>query len=494
MSASEARVTATQAGGVLIIGAGFSGLGIAAMLDKSGIRDWIILEQADDVGGTWRDNTYPGCACDIPSPLYSYSFAQNPFWSHLFAPQAEIHGYLKHFAQDRQLTSRIQFGKSVQNLTWNEQARQWEVTTSDGAIYHFTYVVSGVGLLHRPKVPTLPGIENFKGEVFHSAAWNHSYDLSGKRVAVVGTGASAIQFVPAIVDQVESMTVFQRSAPWILPKANRPLDSRYKRLSRVFPPYMWYERAKLYWIHEKRAEGFTNITSDTGKSEHLGRTLLERQVADPELRKKLTPDYAIGCKRLLISNDYYPALAREHVEVATDGVGEFYDEGIVTTSGEKVEADCVIFGTGFDAQNALAEVSIRGRNGIDLNDAWGEGMSAYLGSTISGFPNFFIMCGPNTGLGHNSQVFMIEAQGRYICAVVKHAQRKGGTVEVKRAVHDAFRDWLDGRMESTVWQAGGCTSWYIDSRSGKNTLLWPSTTLDFWRKTRFVRPSDYIFG
>lgn len=493
MSTSDTRGAPPQTGRVLIIGAGFSGLGIAAMLDKSGIRDWVILERSTDVGGTWRDNTYPGCACDIPSPLYSYSFAQNPAWSHLFAPQPEIHDYLRRFARDRQLTSRIQFGKTLRELTWDEGSHQWDATTDDGSTYHFTYVVSGVGLLHRAKLPELPGLQKFKGEVFHSAGWNHSYDLSGKRVAVVGTGASAIQFIPAIVDQVDSMTVFQRSAPWVLPKANRPLESRYKRLSKTFPPYMWYQRAKLYWIHEQRAQGFTDIASDTDKSERLGRKLLDRQVADPELRAKLTPDYAIGCKRLLISNDYYPAMSREHVDVVTDGVGEVYDDGIITTAGEKIEADCVIFGTGFDAQNALAEISIRGRGGVDLNDAWGEGMSAYLGSTVSGFPNFFIMCGPNTGLGHNSQVFMIEAQGRYICSVLKRAQRKGGTVEVKQSVHDQFRTWLDGRMESTVWQAGGCSSWYIDSRSGKNTLLWPSTTLDFWRRTKFVRSSDYTF-
>ena len=490
-TSSRAQPTTTTTS-VLIIGSGFSGLGLAAKLDDAGITDWLLLEHADRVGGTWRDNTYPGCECDIPSPLYSFSFDQNPDWSRLFAPQPEILNYLESFAQRQGLLDRIRFGRKVLRAGWDEDCQKWIVTTaSGGERYVADHLVSAVGLLHRPNTPDIAGLDDFSGEVFHSAQWNHDYDLAGKRVAVIGTGASAIQFVPAIVDRAASLHLFQRSAPWILPKVNHAFTEEDRRKLRRFPWLKWYRRTKLYWQHEERAEGFTNVAADNQKTVQYARRHLERQVADPELRAKLTPDYALGCKRLLISGDYYPALTQPHVDLVTEGIREITEESIVTSSGEQVDVDCIIFGTGFDAQDALREVTITGRQGT-LAEAWENGMSAYLGTTVPRFPNFFILCGPNTGLGHNSQVFMIERQARYTIAAVKAARRRG-PIEVKESAQRSFRDWLKQQMANTVWTAGGCTSWYLDPKSGENTLLWPSTTIDFWKKTFRLRPSDYTF-
>jgi len=288
------------------------------------------------------------------------------------------------------------------------------------------------------------------------------------------------------------MTVVQRSAPWIMPKADRPFDEDEMRKLRRVPFLKWYRRARLYWQHEERAEGFTNAASDNDKTVAYARKHLERQVPDPELRTKLTPDYALGCKRLLISSDYYPALMKPHVNLVTEGIREITTTSVITDTDQVIDADCIIFGTGFDAQNALAEVDIIGRAGKSLDKAWASGMNAYLGTTVNGFPNFFILCGPNTGLGHNSQVFMIERQVRYTIAAIKAARRRG-PIEVTPQAQERFRAWLNAQMSHTVWNAGGCTSWYLDPRTGENTLLWPSTTVDFWKKTLRLKPSDYTF-
>ncbi|MER7558645.1 NAD(P)/FAD-dependent oxidoreductase [Nocardioides sp. NPDC126508] len=478
---------------VVIIGSGFSGLAMAAKLDRAGIRDFVILEHADGVGGTWRDNTYPGCACDIPSPLYSYSFDQNSEWSHLFAGQPEILRYLESFARRRNLEARTQFRQRVVAASWDDEAQLWTVRTAGGATFVAPFLVSAMGLLHKAKTPTIPGLTRFAGPAFHSAEWNHDVDLAGKRVAVIGTGASAIQFVPAIVDQVSSMAVFQRSAPWILPKANRTFDERDKRRLRRAPWLKWYRRYRLYWQHEGRATTFTNVATVNDTTVGYARAHLARQVPDPDLRAMLTPDYALGCKRLLISSDYYPAVAQSHVELVTDAISEVTETAVVTAEGRSIDVDCIIFGTGFDAQNALSGVSIAGRNGVTLAEAWANGMHAYLGTTVRGFPNFFILCGPNTGLGHNSQVFMIERQVKYAIAAIKAASGRDAAIEVGQRAQDGFRHWIDKAMAATVWKAGGCTSWYLDPKTGKNTLLWPSTTIDYWKRTRRLARSDYDY-
>jgi cation diffusion facilitator CzcD-associated flavoprotein CzcO len=489
---TEADVPAVNDVDVVIVGAGFSGLGVAALLDKAGFRSFRILEAADDLGGTWRDNTYPGCGCDIPSPLYSYSFDQKPDWSRLFAGQPEILDYLRDVARRRGLIDHTRFGQRVEKARWNSDDARWEIGTATGERYRARFLISAVGPLHHPAYPDLPGIETFEGPAFHSATWRHDVDLTGKRVAVIGTGASAIQFVPAIVDEVAELTVFQRTPPWIVPKSDRPFDERHRRLARWFPPYRSYVRNRLFWIHEQRAAGFVSDPAKMAKTAELALRLLKKQVPDPELRATLTPDYTIGCKRLLISSDWYPALSNPHVDVRRGGVKEVRPGGVVGEDGVEVPADVLIYGTGFDAHNTI-RIDITGRGGRTLSEAWNRGNQAYLGTAVAGFPNLFLMVGPNTGLGHNSQVFMIEAQARYIVDTVRRLRRRGAdSVEVRAEVQDRFNEWLDGRMVDTVWHTGGCRSWYQDPRSGRNTVLWPDTTVAFWRRTRRARMSDYL--
>ncbi|GAB2627458.1 NAD(P)/FAD-dependent oxidoreductase [Prescottella soli] len=475
---------------VLILGAGFSGLAAAAMISRAGGFEYLILEQADDVGGTWRENTYPGCACDIPSPLYSFSFRQNPDWRHLFAPQNEILDYLRDTSAELRITERIRFGTTVTGADWDEEDGSWVVHAAGGSVFRARFLVSAMGVLHHANYPSLPGIEDFQGPVFHSAHWDHSVDLDGKRVAVVGTGASAIQFVPAIVDRTSQLAVFQRTAPWIVPKFNRAFGEDEREEMRRNPIKRWYRRARLFWIHEKRARGFVSDASKMGPTRELAEAHRAKQIRDHELRKKLTPDYAIGCKRLLISSDYYPALAKPHVDVVTTGIEEVRAHSILATDGSEYDADVLIFGTGFDAQNSLTRVPIHGRDGAALGSQWASGPEAYLGTTVSGFPNLFLLCGPNTGLGHNSQVFMIEAQVRYMIRCLRYAGRDG-LLEVRRDAQERFNRFLQGRLSSTVWQAGGCKSWYQDPVTGRNTLLWPRSTLSYWFRTRFIRRSDY---
>ncbi|MFI8006905.1 flavin-containing monooxygenase [Streptomyces sp. NPDC086010] len=476
---------------VVIVGAGFSGLGVAAVLDKAGFSSFVILEAADDLGGAWRDNTYPGCGCDIPSPLYSYSFDQKADWSRLFARQPEILGYLRDVAHRRRLVGRARFGRRVDSARWIGAEARWEVTTSVGETYRARFLVSAVGPLHHPAYPDLPGVDSFGGPVFHSAAWRHDVDLSGKRVAVIGAGASAIQFVPAIVDTVAELTVFQRTAPWVVPKADRPFDRRHRVLARWFPPYRWWVRERLFRVHEERAVGFVGDPRGMAKTEALARKLIERQVPDPGMRTAVTPDYAVGCKRLLVSSDWYPALARPHVQVRRSGVGEVRPGAVVGDDGVEVAADVLVFATGFDSQNTV-RIDVTGRDGVTLAEAWGEGNQAYLGTTVAGFPNMFLMVGPNTGLGHNSQIFMIEAQARHVVTLMRRMRRgRTDSLEVRPEVQEAFNAWVGERMAGTVWQSGGCRSWYQDPRSGRNTVLWPGTALSFRRRTRQVMMTDY---
>ncbi|OBF17450.1 hypothetical protein A5725_24120 [Mycobacterium kubicae] len=475
---------------VVIIGAGFSGLAAAAKISRLTRCSFVILEKSDDVGGTWRDNTYPGCACDIPAPLYSFSFLQNPEWRELFATQPEILRYLQEATRRLGLAEKILFNTTVSGAHWDSTSNVWRLSARDGRQFTARYVVNAVGLLHHPAIPQLAGREEFGGPMFHSAQWDHGVDLRGKRVAVIGTGASAIQFIPAIVDRVSELTVFQRTPPWILPKKNRRFSEVERASVRDSALACWRRRARLFWIHEKRVKGFLGDQSAMRPTLELAVNHLERQVPDPALRTKLTPSYAIGCKRLLISSDYYPALSKPHVTVVTDGIARLTHHGVATTSGQHIDADVIIYGTGFDAQHAITHIPIRGRDGIRLEEAWSStGPEAYLGTLIRGFPNFFLMCGPNTGLGHNSQIFMIEAQAHYLARCIRSA---GGTavVEVKESAQRRYNDRLQRRLSNTVWQAGGCRSWYQDAKSGRNTLLWPQSVVWFWLRTRKVRSTD----
>jgi cation diffusion facilitator CzcD-associated flavoprotein CzcO len=443
------------------------------------------------VGGTWRDNTYPGCACDIPSPLYSFSFAQRAGWTRLFPPQPEILDYLREFSGRGGLRAHIDFNTEVTGAWWREDDSSWLVRTADGSSYTASCVISAIGALHVPKIPELPGLDGFAGPTMHSATWDHGLDLSDKRVAVIGTGASAIQFVPRLADQVRELTVFQRTPHWILPKSDRPFSAG-QRLARRIGLYRAYVRSRLFWIHESRRRSFTDGPVEANQMDRVARAHLRRQVPDPVLRAKLTPNYAIGCKRLLISSDYYPALGRPNVHLEASGIGEVRRNSIVAADGTEHSCDVIIFGTGFDTQHGLAEIPVLGRDGQVLTQRWRDGLEAYLGTTVSGFPNYFVMMGPNTGLGHNSQIFMIEAQARYATSCLTRMRRaRLRSIEVKREVERRYNRVLQDQLDGSVWQAGGCTSWYQNPDSGRNTLLWPSSLLDFWRRTRRAWISDY---
>jgi cation diffusion facilitator CzcD-associated flavoprotein CzcO len=454
---------------------------------------FVVLEKAARLGGTWRDNRYPGCACDIPSHLYSLSFAPNPDWSRMFAPQPEILAYMEGVAERIGLGERLRLGVGVAAARWDEQDHCWRLALSNGTELVTRVLISAMGVLHHPALPDIPGRDDFAGETLHSAIWNDQVALAGKRVAVIGTGASAIQIVPEIAKLAGGVTVFQRTPPWIAPKYDRPIEAERRAQFARRPLSRLYFRAQLWWAHEKRARGFTSQHPGVlAKTEAMCRRHLERQVKDPELRARLTPNYAVGCKRLLISNDWYPALQRANVALVTDGIARIVKNGVVDGVGRLHPADVIIYSTGFDAQGALSRVNIAGTDGRLLADVWRDtGKSAYLGTTVHGFPNLFLMTGPNAGSGHTSQLFMLEAQAHYIArAVARMRARRATRMEVTARAQAAFAADMQGRLDASVWHGGGCRSWYLDA-NGRNTVLWPSLSTDFWWRTRWVRGGDY---
>ncbi len=477
---------------VAIIGSGFGGLGMAIRLKQAGVERFVVLERGDDVGGTWRDNRYPGCACDVPSHLYSFSFELDPGWSRMYATQPEIQAYLRRCAEKYGVRPHVRFGAEVLEAAYDDDAALWTVRTGDGRTLRARAVVSAMGGLSRPHVPELPGIERFRGERFHSATWDHAYDLRGKRVAVIGTGASAIQFVPQIAPEVAQLDLYQRTPPWILPKLDFAFDAATKAGFRRSPARMRLLRNRIYWTNEVRAAGFTLDTRLLRAAERIAHRHLAAQVPDPELRRALTPDYRLGCKRILIANDYYPALGRPNVELVTSGIAEVRAASIVTHDGRERPVDALIYGTGFRATEPIAPTVIRGAGGVTLDDAWRSGISSYLGITVSGFPNLFLISGPNTGLGHTSVVFMAEAQVNYIMQCLRALQRRRArALEVLPRAQSRFDRWVQRRMARTVW-ASGCKSWYLDAR-GVNVTLWPSFTVSYWLRTRRMRAADYRF-
>jgi cation diffusion facilitator CzcD-associated flavoprotein CzcO len=475
----------------VVIGTGFAGLGMAIQLRRDGREDFVVLEKAHDVGGTWRDNTYPGCACDIQSHMYSYSFALNPAWTRSFSPQREIWDYLRGITERYRLRDHIRFGVEVTGARWDAAERRWHVDTSDGE-YVARFLVAGIGALHIPNVPTLPGIEGFAGESFHSARWNHDYDLTGKRVAVVGTGASAVQFVPRIAPDVAKLTVFQRTPPWIMPKPDHAMPRWARTLFRVVPGAQRLYRHLIYWLLEVRALGFNGHPALMKLAQRVPRAHLERQVSDPELRRKLTPDYLMGCKRVLIANDYYPALTRDNVEVNTAGVQAVTEHGIVDGNGVEHEVDVIIYGTGFHVTDAFDYLDITGVGGRDLAKEWREeGIQTHLGITVAGYPNLFFLLGPNTGLGHNSVVFMIESQIRYVSQAMALADESGvAALDTRPSAQAEFQSDIQRRLAGGVWTQGGCTSWYLDAR-GVNRTIWPGFTWRYWLRTRRLDPAAF---
>ncbi|WP_214408537.1 flavin-containing monooxygenase [Sphaerisporangium fuscum] len=477
--------------GITIIGSGFAGLCMAIKLKDAGYHDFVILEKEPDLGGTWRDNTYPGCACDVPSPMYSFSFALNPDWSRLFAPQEEIWAYMRACVKKYGLAPHLRFGRKVAALEYDDRASRWQVTTTGGERFTTNAVVSGIGALHVPSYPGIPGREAFTGRSFHSADWDHTLDLTGKRVAVVGTGASAVQFVPRIAPVVERLHVFQRTAPWIQPKPDLELSPRTRRTLRTLPFTLRVLRDAIYWLLEARALGFTVDPRLMKAQQALAERHLAAQVPDPALRAKLTPDYTIGCKRILLSGDYYPALLRDNVELVTDPITEIRERSIVDATGREHPVDVIVYGTGFKVTDVLHEQHIVGRNGLKLQDAWRDGVHAYLGTTTSGFPNLFFLLGPNTGLAHNSVVFMIEAQVRHVMSCLRLLSATGAkALDVRPEVERAYDAGLQRRLSRLVWSEGGCRSWYLDA-AGRNRTLWPGFSFEFWARTRRAKPGAY---
>jgi cation diffusion facilitator CzcD-associated flavoprotein CzcO len=474
---------------VAVVGAGFGGIGTAIRLKQQGYDDFVVFDRGDDVGGTWRDNSYPGCACDVPSHMYSLSFAPNPDWSRSFSGQQEIWEYLRRCVTTYGVGPNLRLGHEVLGAEWDEETGHWLIDTSRGR-YTADVLVAAGGPLAEPSVPDLPGLQTFTGEVFHSARWNHDLDLAGRRVAVIGTGASAIQFVPRIAPQVARLHLFQRTAPWIMPRADRAITGLEKRLFRAFPPAQRAVRAGIYWAREGMATGFLH-PAVMRVAQRVARAHLRRTVPDPRLRAKLTPRYTMGCKRVLLSNDYYPALTRDNVKVVTDGIAEVRPAGIVTRDGTLHEVDTIIFGTGFHVTDAPVAKLIRGRDGRSLDEVWQGSMRAYQGTSVAGFPNLFMLLGPNTGLGHTSVVFMIECQITYLLSLLRHLDRTGvHAIEPTPQAQERFVADVDRRMVGTVWTSGGCRSWYLDD-TGRNSTLWPGYTWSYWLRTRRFDPAAY---
>ncbi len=478
-------------GHIVIVGTGFAGIGMAIRLKRAGIDDFTLLEQAGGVGGTWRDNHYPGAACDVESHLYSFSFEPNPKWSRTFAPQKEILSYLEHCVDKHGLRSHLRLNTAVVRSTYDDARGLWRVETSTGDTIEARALVLGCGGLSRPSYPDIAGLADFKGEMFHSARWNHEASLDGKRVGVIGTGASAIQIVPSVAPVAGKLSVFQRTPPWILPKHDPPISKTARARFARFPSLQMLARFGQYWRHEVFATGFVVQPKILGFAERLALRYLKRSVRDPALCAKLTPDYRMGCKRILLSNEYYPALCRDSVEVVTDGIDRVEARGVRTKDGTLHELDALVLATGFQAAEVGSPFEVRGAGGRDLSEAWKPGAEAYLGTTVAGFPNLFIIVGPNTGLGHSSMVLMIESQVRYILDAIKLMRaRKLKSVDVRDDVQHAYNERLQARLGQTVWSSG-CSSWYMAS-NGRNTTLWPGYTLEFMARTRKFDAGSYV--
>ena len=472
---------------VIIVGSGFAGLCMAVRLKQEGIENFIILEQDKAFGGTWWANSYPGCAVDVPSHLYSFSFAQNAGWTRRFARQEELLAYTHSVVRDFGLAPHIRVDTALVGAAFDEVGGHWQVRTGSGEL-RARCLVSAVGVLNRPALPPVPGLSDFAGTMFHSSRWDHGYDMRGKRVAVIGTGASAIQFVPEIAGQVARLDLYQRTAPWILPRPDRAIGRVEQWLQARVPALQWLYRAMVYAQYESRALWYVYVPSMLRVAERQALRHLHAQVADPVLRKQLTPNYALGCKRVLLMNTYYPAITRPNVALITDPIALVKANSIVTVSGEEREVDAIVFGTGFDVEHAATAVEVVGRGGKRL---FAVNREAYKGCAVTGFPNYFMIAGPNTGLGHNSMIYMIESGVRYVMgAVMEILDLNLHSVEVKEEVQTAFNAALRERMKGTVWTSG-CQSWYLDKK-GRNYTLWPGFTFSYRRLTRRFDIENYV--
>jgi cation diffusion facilitator CzcD-associated flavoprotein CzcO len=456
---------------VAIIGAGFGGLAMAKRMLDEGMNDFLILEKGDEVGGTWRDNTYPGAACDVPSHVYSLSFAPNPDWSAVFSTQSEIFAYLRRVADEHGIAPHIRFGCTVTDAAWDNDEQRWRIETSTGTVAA-RVLVAAAGPFSEPSIPEIPGLDSFEGASFHSAGWDHDFDLEGKRVAVVGTGASSIQFVPEIQPKVGKLHLFQRTPAWVNPRNDRKLGRLEKALFRRLPIAQRAVREFIFWTWEARSVVvLRRPLAELTRKRALAH--IRRQLPDPELRRKLTPDYVPGCKRLLMSNTFYPALSADNAEVVTDGIAEVRPHSIVDETGVEREVDAIIWGTGFHVTDPPVAEHVRGADGRSLAEHWHGSMEAYRGTTVAGFPNMFFLLGPNTGLGLNSVVAVSEAQADYtIDALRKMRDRDIATVEPLPEAQAAFNAKVQRGFKGTVYAEGECASWYRDA-NGRNTTIWP---------------------
>ena len=478
---------------VAVIGSGFGGLGAAVRLRREGITDFVILERRAAVGGTWHDNTYPGCACDVPSHLYSLSFAPNAEWPRAFSAQPDIREYLERLADTFGLRQHIRFNTEVEQAMWDREELRWTVQTSRGTLTA-DMVVSATGPLSAPSLPDIPGLDGFQGKVFHSSTWDHDYDLRGKRVAVIGTGASAIQIIPAIQPVVGELTVFQRTPAWVLPRNDRGITRAEKWVHAKAPLTQKLRRFTLWSVREVQTQIFANHPNVLAAVEKVSTAHMKRVVKDPELRRKLAPDYRIGCKRTLLSNDYYPALAKPNTDVVDSGLKEIRGNTLVASDGREVEVDAIVFSTGFHVSDMPIANDIKGADGQTLAESWAdEGMNALRGTTVTGFPNFMFIIGPNTGLGTSSMILIIEAQLNYLVDYLRKLDTLGGgdrtALDVRPIAQHSYNARLRERIKGSVWQTG-CNSWYLDAE-GRPVAVWPGTTAEFRKITREVKLEEY---
>ncbi len=474
---------------VVVVGAGFGGIGMATALKKAGVEDFIVVDRGDELGGTWRDNTYPGAACDVPANLYSFSSSPRR-WTRRFPAQQETLAYLRALSEDGGLGPHLRFDSGVAAAEFDERQAVWNVTFEDGDTLEATAVVSAVGQLNRPARPEIAGRDDFGGPSWHSARWNHDVDLADKRVAVVGTGASAIQFVPEVAKTAAHVDVYQRSAPYVLPKGDRPYRHAEQVVFDWLPAVRKADRLRIFLTGELLTSGLVRSEKLLAAPMRLWRRQLDEQITDPRLRERCTPDYVLGCKRVLFSNDWYPTLTRPDVELVTDAIERIVPGGVVTAGGTVRPADVIIYGTGFQTLDFLAPMSVTGLEGRQLHQTWRDGAEAYLGIAVSGFPNFFMLYGPNTNLGGNSIIYMLEGQIGYVLGAIESLERESlDWLDVRPDVQKAFSTWVDAASRTSVWESG-CHSWYITA-SGRNTNNWPDMTFRYRQRVRHFDLSGY---
>jgi cation diffusion facilitator CzcD-associated flavoprotein CzcO len=477
---------------VVVIGAGFAGVGLGVQLLRRGIDDFVVCERNDSVGGTWFEHTYPGCGCDIPTHLYSYSFARNARWTRLFPKQAEILDYVRAIAEEHGVLPHIRFGCEMQQSTWDEAERRWHVRTSQGELT-CDVLVSAIGATAEPDEPDVPGLTEFRGHRFHSARWDWDHDLTGERVAVIGTGPAAAQFVPKIQPDVAHLTVFQRTPPWVIPHFDRPVPAPERLLYRLLPQAQDVQRNLFFALYEATGIGFRGRTELIAPIEALGRAHLRRQVADPELREKLTPRYRFGCKRPILSNTYYPALAQDNVDVVTAGIERVDGDAVVTADGARHEVDTIITAIGYRYSRSLLVDRIAGVGARTLGAVWDNSPRAYLGATVPGFPNFFILLGPNS-IGINSVIFSLEAQITYVLDALATMDREGVTrIELRPEFLERYVAEVDRRSDGSVWTDGGCKAYYTDD-TGRNFAIYPGFASEYRRRTRRFDPAPYALS